>query len=261
MNPGYRQIQQRKPTWRFGSSQRNGFCTSKTPGPGAYNSKGHLSRSVPKYTFRPKIKTKYGTCRYTPGPGAYDPKSSGKRIEYTMRARTGKRMLDLCSEPVGPGTYNMPEVISKPKSKVVFPKSKRFSSKKQLEVVGPGSYDLPHTRSNIAYSMRPRTDWQNSKIQNPGPGHYFPKVGLVFKKCTLPVFGKDVRGKENKKTFKNVGPGSYNPKINKTKFCYSFGKNQRLEDFSKHKNFPGPGYYDIKSFLEIYPAYATWKIN
>lgn len=178
-----------------------------------------------------------------------------------MRARTAKKGPKLGSQPVGPGTYEVSEVISKPRSRVIFPKSKRFRSKKKLDPVGPGTYELPSMKSKIAYSMRAKTGWSSVKNQNPGPGHYFPKVDTVFKKCTLPVFGKERRGKENKKTFKNVGPGSYFPKSGKSKIGYSFGKNRRSEDYSKHKNLPGPGYYDIKSFLECYPAYATWKIN
>ena len=261
VNPGYRQVHERKPTYRFGSSQRNTFPKKSIPGPGAYNSNGHLGRSIPRYSFGGKFKSKYSTRRFTPGPGTYYPKVHKKKIQYTMRARTGIKKVKLASQPVGPGTYEVEEVISKPKSRVIFPKSKRFKSKKKLDPVGPGTYELPSMKGRIAYSMRPKTGWNNIKNKNPGPGHYFPKVETVFKKCTLPVFGKEIRGKENKKTFKNVGPGSYNPNLKKTKIEYSFGKNKRSDDYSKHKNLPGPGYYDIKSFLECYPAYATWKIN
>jgi hypothetical protein len=178
-----------------------------------------------------------------------------------MRSRTGNKMPSIRSQKVGPGTYELPEVISKPKSRVVFPKSKRFNSRKKLSLVGPGSYYPKTVKNTPAYSMRPKTGWLNLKNNNPGPGHYFPKVNLVNKKCTLPVFGKDIRGKENRKTFKNVGPGSYCPEEIKSKMGYSFGKNLRLDDYSKHKETPGPGYYDIKSFLECYPAYATWNMK
>lgn len=99
------------------------------------------------------------------------------------------------------------------------------------------------------------------KHENPGPGSYFPKVDLIFKKCKPSVFGKEVKGKENKLQTKKVGPGSYFPKLNKSYLGYSFGKDSKFEDLSKLKNYPGPGQYDIKSFLECYPAYATWNMK
>lgn len=178
-----------------------------------------------------------------------------------MQGRSGRKKLALRSEKVGPGAYDLPEIISKPRSRVVFPKSKRFRSKKKLDNVGPGSYYPKMAKSGIGYSMRTKTKWADLKCANPGPGTYFPKVDLLFKKCRLPVFGKNKRGKENRSQSKIVGPGSYFPKLNKSHLGYSFGKDSKFEDFSKLRNFPGPGHYDIKSFLESYPAYATWNMK
>ena len=181
-----------------------------------------------------------------------------------MRPKTGIKPLLIGSERVGPGTYEKDEVISKPRVRCVFSKSKRFKNNRKINKdVGPGSYNIPGTKSNISYTMRPRTGLGEFKNNVPGPGSYFPKVDLIYAKNTMPVFGKQKREKENSKTksMRNVGPGSYNPKLAGKKFGWSFGKEKKFADKLKKKQGPGPGAYNIKSFLECYPAYATWKIN
>jgi hypothetical protein len=185
-----------------------------------------------------------------------------KNIAYTMRPKTGVKPLIIGSERVGPGTYEKDEIIDKPRVRCVFSKSGRFKSNRKINKdVGPGSYNLPSTKSNIAYTMRPRTGLGDHKKNVPGPGRYFPKVDLVYAKNAMPVFGKQKRNKENSrvKSMRKVGPGSYNPKLAKKYMGWSFGKDKKLADMKKFG--PGPGQYEIKSFLECYPAYATWKIN
>jgi hypothetical protein len=179
-----------------------------------------------------------------------------------MRPKTGVKPLIVGSERVGPGTYEKDEVINKPRVRCVFSKSGRFKSKRKVNKnVGPGSYNLPCTKSNIAYTMRPRTGLGDIKKNVPGPGRYFPKVDMVYAKTSMPVFGKQKRNKENSriKSMRKVGPGSYNPKMNKKYMGWSFGKEKKLANLKRLG--PGPGQYEIKSFLESYPAYATWKIN
>jgi hypothetical protein len=219
-----------------------------------------MSNPVPKYSFRPRLKSKYASNKFNPGPGAYNPKKLEKLLQYTMGSKTGNKTLHVGSNSVGPGTYKLPELITRPRAKVVFPKDQRFKMKKVFEMVGPGRYNLPDTKSKIAYSMGPKN---KSKIRNknPGPGHYFPKVSLLHPKSTLGVFGKQKKGKENSVKTRNVGPGSYNPYLTPSHFGYSFGKGKRMRSLKKFKDMPGPGAYDIKSFLEDYPAYATWDIN
>lgn len=154
VNAGYKFIHERKPTWKFGSSERNQLKHNQVPGPGTYESKDHLSKSVPKYSFGTRLKSKYSTAHYAPGPGSYNPKYPWLKIGYSMRGRAKKKRAALDSQKVGPGAYDMPEVISKPHHKVVFPKSKRFKSKKYFNSVGPGSYDPKLVKSGIGYSMR-----------------------------------------------------------------------------------------------------------
>lgn len=231
---------------------------SKTPGPGTYNPRSGLSTSVPKYSFRPRIKSKYSSNKFTPGPGSYNPKNLSRTLKYSMGSRIGNDSTKARSEGVGPGTYQLPDIISKPRSKVVFSKGKRFGVDKSLHGVGPGTYDLPDTKSKIAYSMGPKN---KSLIlnSNPGPGHYNPKNSLVFPRCVLSVFDKGSRGKENKWKRDVLGPGSYNPKLLAKDLGYSFGKGRRMKSLKQFKDIPGPGTYEIKSFLENYPAYALWS--
>lgn len=232
------------------------------PGPGTYSSNGRLSRSIPKYSFRKRLVTPNKTFHNTPGPGTYKVKVPKKNISYTMRPRTGVKPLILGSERVGPGAYEKDEMISKPRVRCLFSKSTRFKNKhKPNKNVGPGSYNLPDTKSKIAYTMRPRTGFQDINKNNPGPGHYFPKVDMVYAKNAMPVFGKQKRGKENRriKSMRKVGPGSYNPKFIGKKEGWTFGKDKKLKGYKS--KVPGPGQYDFKSFLECYPAYATWKVN
>lgn len=260
VDTGYKKTLSKNPTWRFGSAKKHKMIQNLNPGPGAYSSNGHLSRSIPKYSFRKRLKPRHKTSRETPGPGTYEVKVPQRKIAYTMRPKTGVKPLIIGSERVGPGAYEKDETITKPKVRCLFGKSTRFKSSHKInKAVGPGSYNLPETKSNIGYTMRPRTGLGEFQNKVPGPGRYFPKVDMIYAKTAMPVFGKQKRGKENSKKMTKVGPGSYYPKFKKKKGGWTFGKERKLS--GSRKIGPGPGQYNIKSFLECYPAYATWKIN
>jgi len=264
VDDGYKSTLSGNPRWRFGTGQKCKQDINQNPGPGAYSSQGRTTRSIPKYSFRKRLKPRTGTAHETPGPGTYNVKVPRKKIAYTMRPKTGVQPLVVGSQRVGPGTYEKDETIGRPHVRCVFSKSTRFKSNRKVNRdVGPGSYNLPGTKSNIAYTMRPRTGLGDSKKGVPGPGHYFPKVDFVYGKTAMPVFGRQKRDKENAriKALKNVGPGSYNPKFVGKRKGWTFGRDRKLADVQSTRNNPGPGQYDIKSFLECYPAYATWKIN
>ena len=218
---------------------------------------------MPKYSFGKRLDSQSARNKGTPGPGAYEMKSQLSKIAYTMRPRTGVKVILSGSQPVGPGAYEVTDVIKRPKVRCVFSKSKRFGMKVKNANVGPGSYNLPDTKSKIAYSMRPRTGLKSNNANFPGPGQYFPKLNLVTNKAARTIFGKEKRGKENLnvKKMKKIGPGSYNPFYRRNAPAYSFGKDKKSEDLRKKNTGPGPGQYDFKSFLESYPAYATWKVN
>lgn len=59
---------------------------------------------------------------------------------------------------------------------------------KKKEVPAPGTYTLKNTLSNLAYSIRPRTNLSDDNVRNkaPGPGAYnvFP---LINEKGKYPV--------------------------------------------------------------------------
>jgi hypothetical protein len=219
-------------------------------------------KSVPKYSFGKRLSSTNNGNIKNPGPGAYEIRSELGKKGYSMRPRTGVKNIRPGSQPVGPGSYNIADTISKPKVRCVFGKSDRFILKAKNTNIGPGSYNLPSTKSSIAYTMRPRTGLANSKNSNPGPGQYFPKMDLVKPRNPGGMFSKDKRDRENSNTraMKNIGPGSYNPQYKSKAPIYSFGKDKRT-GLGSGQNVPGPGHYNLKSFLEIYPAYATWKIN
>lgn len=200
---------------------------------------------------------------FNPGPGTYESTSQLNPKGFSMGIRTGCQVLKNNSQSLGPGTYDLPPTFKRAKVRCVFSKGKRFVQRIKTTNVGPGSYDLPHTRSTIAFSMRPKTGLNLGKNTNPGPGTYFPKLDIVSHKQAMTVFGKEKRGKENPRIFRmrKLGPGSYNPIVKKEGPYYSFGKDKKFLD-RKIKPFgPGPGQYDIKSFLENYPAYATWNVK
>lgn len=262
IDSGFKKTLKKLPSWKFGSAKRGYSLNNKNPGPGTYSSTGHPTRAVPKYTFGKRLNSADQKKYQTPGPGTYEMKSELGRLGYTMRPKTGVTDLRPGSQPVGPGSYNIPETIDKPKVRCVFGKSSRFILKNSNTNVGPGSYNLPSTKSNIAYSMRPKTGLKDPRNGNPGPGHYNPNVNLVNPKNPGSIFGKDKRDRENAnvRAMKNIGPGSYNPELRNKGPIYSFGKSKRSGLNGKQTN-PGPGHYNLKSFLEMYPAYATWKIN
>lgn len=262
MDSGYKTTLKKLPSWRFGSAKRGKQSDNKFPGPGTYSSTGHPTKSVPKYSFGKKLNSVNSGSLRNPGPGTYEIKSELGKKGYSMRPKTGVNNIRAGSQPVGPGSYNIPDTISKPKVKCVFGKSSRFILKGVNTNIGPGSYNLPSTKSTIAYTMRPKTGLSNSKNSNPGPGQYFPKMDLVCRRNPGGVFSKDKRDRENMniRAMKNLGPGSYNPQYQSKAPKYSFGKGKRA-GLASNQGVPGPGHYDFKSFLEIYPAYATWKIN
>ena len=199
-----------------------------------------------------------------PGPGAYETKSEIGRLGFTMRAKTGIREMSGTNSRVGPGTYAViNQSFKKVKVKCIFGKSKRFSNKVRNQRVGPGAYNLPSMQNTIGYSMRPKTGISMNGKENPGPGRYYPKMSFVNKKFARTIFGKEKRGRENQNVnlMKKVGPSTYNPKMKRNAPCYSFGKDKKSID-RKVKTFgPGPGQYNIKSFLEVYPSYAMYKVN
>lgn len=91
------------PSWKIGSSKRNSFYSSDTPGPGMYNI------SPPKgvmYTISPS-KSIVRTVN-TPGPGAYNPIKLENRPKAIFG--TGKREYSPSSSiSPGPAAYS-PEI-------------------------------------------------------------------------------------------------------------------------------------------------------
>ena len=252
----------RLPAWKFGSARRASVSNRDGPGPGAYQPHSKPRSRAPDYSFgskrhRPRQRSAYAT----PGPGSYQHKSTISGIAFTMRPRV-KAMNEGGAPPrVGPGSYDLRKGFTHSKSRCVFGKSKRFPFKPKNNNIGPGSYEISHTRSNIKYSMRPKTA-QQPRSKTPGPGQYFPNLSLVKSRGAMTVFGRDKRGRTDPELAKlaKVGPGSYVPKSMRNRPAYSFGRDKKLKPESG-KKAPGPGQYDHKSFLESYPAYATWKIN
>lgn len=252
----------RKPAWRFGSARRSSLHKNDGPGPGAYQPHRKASSRAPDYSFGTRRhKSRRRSAHTLPGPGAYQHKSTITGVAFTMRPRTRDPDQGGAPPRVGPGSYDLRQGFNRSKVKCVFGHAKRFVFKPKNMNIGPGSYEVSHTRSNIKYSMRPKTS-HGMRAKTPGPGQYFPNLSLIKSRGAMPVFSRDRKSRIDPELSRlsKVGPGSYAPKTGRNLPSYSFGRDKKLKADSGLKA-PGPGQYDHKSFLESYPAYATWKIN
>lgn len=94
---------------RFGSSVRNGFSKSFTPGPGNYESKINPKQQVaPKYTFGLKKggyldKIKYIT---SPGPAVYNPRYQHTKTTFNYSMPGRPKSANTTLQP-GPGNYEL----------------------------------------------------------------------------------------------------------------------------------------------------------
>jgi hypothetical protein len=124
---------------------------------------------------------------------------------------------------------------------------------------GPGTYSSKIKNDLPSYSVSKslRKGLENDNKDQPGPGHYEPKVNFNSQYENIKI-GSDYRRTflENKL---GPGPGSYNTETKQTG-GWSMGHETRIPKEKSTKDIvPGPGNYTIPSLVSNLPQYATIK--
>lgn len=228
-----------RPAPKIGTSKRQPLSDSvDTPGPGTYELKSAAVEG-PKYTMPGRSPRKTGDN--LPGPGHYDQSLNDHCVKEkapSYRIGTEPRTERPQSAYVpGPGTYN-PEAKEKG-PKWAFGSQSRDNLFK-IEVPGPGSYNMPESLSKRGCTMTGRKS-DGSKEAVPGPGAYNP--GMVRPKSPNWTLGKSPRGDFTNSSRQAPGPGAYNVRGELGKTAPLFGTSNRppLSDVTAT---PGPGTYN-----------------
>ena len=257
------------------------------PGPGAYKITSFVDQllSPHKGKRRHAFKDKGDKILpVSPGPGSYNPNRPIPKISYSMGNKTYALGSSEDSTSIGPGHYS-PEFKSvDPNKSVSFYKSDRYRANfdaspgpcdyeplksfhspihefsRQLKkidhlssVPGPNTYTLPsfadEARQKPGVTLKPRREAKKINDWVPGPGAF--ETG---QKESGPRYSIG-KGKRSKLNFEesSPGPGQYSPEP-KSSIGKSFEKSERkIAAFNK---VPGPGSYELKSFLKEGPQYS-----
>lgn len=178
----------RAPQAQFGTSLRDGVGIGgkAMPGPGQYtaNFKANLEQT-PKWGFGTSLRGGEGSTgrSRTPGPGAYDTRTDLGGTKVSMTARN-MGILNRSLTP-GPGTYgsNFNNLETAPR--FGFGTSLRPDLSRPSKVPGPGTYAESNsmgqqcvtTSSPPKYSMKPRRNPVTHGNTTPGPSFIFTQFG------------------------------------------------------------------------------------
>lgn len=154
----------------------------------------------------------------------------------------------------GPGEYESitsPVKRSHPKFTFGKPQHERKITDVNAFSPGPGQYNTPSYRTNVAFSMGKRQDSQKSiTISN----SFTTADDRYLKKNVGCKFGTSKRDYQISKFVEAPGPGSYisdaTPhNIKKNKKGFGLAERQNISS-KKSEVLPGPGNYDLPSFLD-----------
>lgn len=235
---------EKSPQYTLRSKTNMTTVIAKTPGPGSYKAKVVMG-DAPTHVLAAKLDRPDPTSLKTPGPGTYDAthpdKIQTKAPKYTLRA---KNDIDhgLSNPSPGPGTYKHISSVgmgAKPSPvQGMFVFKHKPDDSDRVKVPGPGTYNtIPKKTSGPKYTMRKITDKGESRGgHTPGPGTYTPKLGKS-------KFSKTMGARLANHNVSTPGPGAYRPRLKKG-VSSSMGKEKRLAmDAIARAGTPGPGAY------------------
>lgn len=192
-----------------------------------------------------------------PGPGEYNPEKANIKNAPVWKfalPNVEKRRENENSKVPGPGEY---ESISSPirRSHPKFTFGRPQHERKVVEgsgfSPGPGQYNTPSYKTNVAFSMGKKQDLVKS---NTISNSFTTADDRYSKKNVGCKFGTSKRDYQISKHVEVPGPGSYisdvtphNVKQNKKAF--GLAERQNINS-KKSEALPGPGNYDLPSFLD-----------
>ncbi|CAD8047505.1 unnamed protein product [Paramecium sonneborni] len=210
-----------------------------------------------------------------PGPNHYSINPIDKPIGFKFSKSNRKPLYQKSIAP-DPGAYDLKfQTISQNSPSAIFATAKDHQ-KRGLEI-GPGSYNWTDQKKAPAFTFQSKFDSIGNQIlQNPGPGSYDIKHHLTLQPQNK---GLSTSKRVNYLTSSTPGPGQYEVEIPKFSTSIKFPKSQRSLDISQigpgpgafdltipkqqgitfgvkgnqqieKSNVPGPGSYELKSFVE-----------
>lgn len=215
--------------------------SSKTPGPGAYQTPE--ARTNIAYSLTPRRDLVKSAA--TPGPGAYSP---GDKKGRATGLGVGNRFDDKDANKTnpGPGAYT-PSVDfystkeSPPRYSIT---ARRDGLTTSASNPGPGAYTPNQDTVKVSsprYSILSRLDGSGKGVSTPGPAHYSPQ-----RPVTAPGISMKSR-LDTKPSFVGPGPADYQTQIIDTTIKamapkYSIGGRDAFKPSSNQT--PGPGQYE-----------------
>ena len=250
-------LYEKHPKFSFGKELRASAKRYKTPGPGQYEYKKYIGSEGPKITMSAKFGSTYylGDRKYVPGPGQYNTTNTNnyrpKNPSYRIGTAQRKGLYNTIDYP-GPGQYGPDKYTNN-----VRPKTPAWKIGTGLRPeLNPGDKNIPGVGNyNITkgigegpkYTMVGRGNSYMTSNQNPGPGQYNDRYGVIKNKNPSWRIGTSQRDDELKRIKREgiPGPGMYEfddrTKMKAPKFA--FGREKRGE--TRRNENPGPGQYKI----------------
>lgn len=236
-----------------------------SPGPGTHDPTQSNRVYEPKYSFnRDRLKTLTGE-RKTVGPADYR-LNHGSVEAKVPNGKFSQNQNQSCKEmSPGPGQYDW-EKSPTGGLKAKWHRDSRRPPEHGIGCtgnLGPGNYivtqeDLCNNgKKNQGYTMRPKTNADNTWIKPPGPGNYDPNDQSKKTKFSVPRTARmDIFNPAGYNTNKNPGPGQYYPNsFRTTKVGNSFANEQR-PGFADLQNDCGPGQYNAQKVTEAGSKYS-----
>ncbi|CAD8205588.1 unnamed protein product [Paramecium pentaurelia] len=224
-----------------------------------------LPQSSNSYTFQRQNSQR---SKQSVGPGSYEIQSPAHlqqnrpSISFT---KSNRRQFEKLQKP-GPGQYN---IIQKKQSKT-FVFNSRHIIEYQQQSPGPGAYDLNiKSCRSISIGTARYQSQTDSKFQTPGPGAY--KINQKVNKKKIDRIERLLKPKIMVRSYYNRKEDKYIKELMKQKETQEQQENKirpksavqikqtarrkKMEkirrSFHEKCNFPGPGSYEIKDFIQI----------
>lgn len=222
---------------------------SDAPGPGTYD----LTKESTVGQYRGGIPSAArdegvwgGKKKFTepaPGPGTYNPPTeSSTGLPITLKFRYD----DKVNSNPGPGQYDV--LAHEKPSGPLWSLTSRHPSPQAEVLPGPSDYhidDVGRSTTGAVFGNARRDTHEDilHKVDNPGPGDYFPEDPTAHKPESV-VFGSEKQRPE-KAVSPGPGPGDYNPEEPKSWAQIGPLLNSTAPRFVPNAtDVPGPGYYD-----------------
>ena len=242
-----------------------------TPGPGNYDIRKDKELIIPSYLFgkEKRVDEIVKRRKMIPGPGKYEYDADPIYNHFPIYSfGTQKKGINDDNFTPGPGSYNYKEFIGKeaPKKTIGI---KYSLSAKDILTPGPGHYDqsnpnnyLHRTTYTKLSKAKRKTDLNDLRNQNPGPGQYNDDTTIKN------ILVKNPAWKIGKSRRKSLDPSDKSfPGVGNYTICGNIGSfsphyTMRIKGIMSNyeTDVPGPGTYKNEK-MGLYKHYPSWKIG